>query len=191
MDDEEDDVFQPDPYSWRDTFQEIKREDRGTQTPGPTLAPHSGMLPCGVAEEPRSLFYGEAGGTLRFTREQGNAGSVRVIKLNLKTVGELPCETGNSVAVLISSVAPDSRDLCSFYGLCGVCPAALLFNRRHTGIVSATTWQSTHLHQQQTVCSTEYEWQQSYTAAIKSNNSTVAQRQPADLRLVLSVTLAS
>lgn len=60
MDDEEDDVFQPDPYSWRTTFQEIKCEDRGTQTPGPTLALYSGMLPCGVAEEPRPLFYGEA-----------------------------------------------------------------------------------------------------------------------------------
>lgn len=77
MDDEEDDVFQPDPYSWRTTFQEIKCEDRGTQTPGPTLAPHSGMLPCGVAEEPRLLFYGEAGDTLHFTRERGNNGSVR------------------------------------------------------------------------------------------------------------------
>lgn len=77
MDDEEDDVFQPDPYSWHAAFQEIKREDRGTQTPGPTLAPHSGMLPCGVAEEPRSLFYGEAGGALCFTGERGNAGSVR------------------------------------------------------------------------------------------------------------------
>lgn len=63
MDDEEDDVFQPDPHSWRNTFQEIKCEDRGTQTPGPTLALCSGMLPCGVAEEPRPLFYGEA----RFT----------------------------------------------------------------------------------------------------------------------------
>ncbi|TNM95557.1 BCL2 modifying factor 1 [Takifugu flavidus] len=66
MDDEEDDVFQPDPYSWRTTFQEIKCEDRGTQTPGPTLAPHSGMLPCGVAEEPRLLFYGNAGFRLHF-----------------------------------------------------------------------------------------------------------------------------
>ncbi|XP_037833651.1 bcl-2-modifying factor isoform X2 [Kryptolebias marmoratus] len=57
MDDEEDDVFEPDPSCWRTTFREIKCEDRGTQTPGPALVPHSGMLPCGVAEEPRPLFY--------------------------------------------------------------------------------------------------------------------------------------
>lgn len=154
MDDEEDDVFQPDPYSWRTTFQEIKCEDRGTQTPGPTLAPHSGMLPCGVAEEPRLLFYGEAGDTLHFTRERGTMALcviTRVVKLELETVRELPCETGNSVATLISSLAPDSRDLCGFYGLCGVCPAALQFKRRHADIASATTWPSTHLQQQKTV----------------------------------------
>lgn len=60
MDDEEDDVFEPDSSCWRSTFREIKCKDQGTQTPGPALAPHSGMLPCGVAEEPRPLFYGEA-----------------------------------------------------------------------------------------------------------------------------------
>lgn len=59
MDDEEDDVFEPDPHCWRTTFREIKCEDRGTQTPGPALAPNNGMLPCGVAKEPRPLFYGE------------------------------------------------------------------------------------------------------------------------------------
>eukprot|EP00064_Thunnus_orientalis_P004161 superscaffoldBa00000371_g4172 len=64
MDDEEDDVFEPDP--WRTTFREIKCEDRGTQTPGPVLAPTNGMLPCGVAEEPRPLFYGYAGFRLHF-----------------------------------------------------------------------------------------------------------------------------
>lgn len=68
MDDEEDDVFEPDPHCWRTTFREIKCEDRGTQTPGPALVPRSGMLPCGVAEEPRRLFYGEAGDLSRFTR---------------------------------------------------------------------------------------------------------------------------
>lgn len=61
MDDEEDDVFEPDPHCWRTTFREIKYQDRGTQTPGPALPPNNGMLPCGVAEEPRPLFYGEAG----------------------------------------------------------------------------------------------------------------------------------
>ncbi|XP_041669123.1 bcl-2-modifying factor-like [Cheilinus undulatus] len=66
MDDEEDDVFEPDPHCWRTTFQEIKCEDRGTQTPGPALAPDNGMLPWGVAEEPRPLFYGNAGFRLHF-----------------------------------------------------------------------------------------------------------------------------
>ncbi|XP_062296647.1 bcl-2-modifying factor-like [Scomber scombrus] len=67
MDDEEDDlVFGPVPNCWRTTFREIKCEDRGTQTPGPVLAPTNGMLPCGVAEEPRPLFYGNAGFRLHF-----------------------------------------------------------------------------------------------------------------------------
>ncbi|XP_047202001.1 bcl-2-modifying factor-like isoform X2 [Girardinichthys multiradiatus] len=57
MEDEEDDVFEPDPSCWRTPFREIKCEDRGTQTPSPGLAPHNGMLPCGVVEEPRPLFY--------------------------------------------------------------------------------------------------------------------------------------
>ncbi|XP_029937794.1 BCL2 modifying factor 1 isoform X2 [Myripristis murdjan] len=57
MDDEEDDVFEPDLHCWRTTFREIKCEDRGTQTPGPALTLANGMLPCGVAEEPRPLFY--------------------------------------------------------------------------------------------------------------------------------------
>ncbi|XP_044021503.1 bcl-2-modifying factor-like isoform X6 [Siniperca chuatsi] len=66
MDDEEDDVFEPDPLCWRTTFREVKCEDRGTQTPGPALALYNGMLPCGVAEEPRPLFYGNAGFRLHF-----------------------------------------------------------------------------------------------------------------------------
>ena len=48
-----------------------------------------------------------------------------------------------------------------------MCPAALLVRRRHIGIVAETTWQSTHLHEQQTVYGAEYEWQQNCTAAIK------------------------
>lgn len=63
MDDEEDDVFEPDPHSWHTTFREIRCEDRGTQTPGPDLALNNGMLPCGVGEEPRPLFYGEGSHT--------------------------------------------------------------------------------------------------------------------------------
>ncbi|KAL7873492.1 hypothetical protein AOLI_G00125630 [Acnodon oligacanthus] len=45
------------PYSIR----EIKQEERGTQTPGRPPARPNGMLPCGVSEEPRRLFYGSAG----------------------------------------------------------------------------------------------------------------------------------
>lgn len=60
MEDEEDDVFEPDPHCWRTTFKEIKCEERATQTPGPVPASNNGMLPCGVAEEPRPLFYGES-----------------------------------------------------------------------------------------------------------------------------------
>ncbi|TNN87204.1 Bcl-2-modifying factor [Liparis tanakae] len=66
MDDEEEDVFEPDPNCWRTAFREIKCEDRGTQTPGPALAHDNGMLPCGVAEEPRPLFFGNAGFRLHF-----------------------------------------------------------------------------------------------------------------------------
>ncbi|XP_077477751.1 BCL2 modifying factor 1 [Stigmatopora argus] len=66
MEDEEDDVFEPDPHFWRSTFKEIKCEERATQTPGPVLASANGMLPCGIAEEPRPLFYGNAGFRLHF-----------------------------------------------------------------------------------------------------------------------------
>nr|XP_061798365.1 bcl-2-modifying factor-like [Nerophis lumbriciformis] len=66
MEDEEDDVFEPDPHFWRTTFKEIKSEERATQTPGPVLALNNGMLPCGIAEEPRPLFYGNAGFRLHF-----------------------------------------------------------------------------------------------------------------------------
>lgn len=68
MDDEEDDVFEPKANCWRTTFREIKCEHRGTQTPGPALVPNNGMLPCGVAEEPRPLFYGEADNIPYFKR---------------------------------------------------------------------------------------------------------------------------
>lgn len=91
MDDEEEDVFQPDPYSWRTTFQEIKCEDRGTQTPGPTLARYSGMLPFGVAEEPRPVFYGEA--CFIFTTTWGTTGPcvmTRLVKVKRETVPESP-----------------------------------------------------------------------------------------------------
>ncbi|XP_067336169.1 bcl-2-modifying factor-like isoform X2 [Channa argus] len=61
MDDEEDDVFEPDFHSWHTTFREIKCQDQGTQTPL-----NNGMLPWGGAEEPRPLFYGNAGFRLHF-----------------------------------------------------------------------------------------------------------------------------
>lgn len=79
MDDEEDDVFEPEHHCWRTTFQEIKCEDRGTQTPGPALAPDSGMLPCGVAEEPRPLFHGEAPGGRAIFQARNGKSAARVI----------------------------------------------------------------------------------------------------------------
>ncbi|CAL9686405.1 unnamed protein product [Knipowitschia caucasica] len=66
MEDEEDDVFEPDLPCWQSSFREIKCEDRATQTPGPVLALNKGMLPFGVAQEPRPLFYGNAGFRLHF-----------------------------------------------------------------------------------------------------------------------------
>ncbi|XP_070972971.1 bcl-2-modifying factor-like isoform X1 [Oncorhynchus clarkii lewisi] len=66
MDDEEDDVFEPDSHCWRTAFREIKYEDRGTQTPSSVLPLPNNMLPCGVAQEPRLLFYGNAGFRLHF-----------------------------------------------------------------------------------------------------------------------------
>ncbi|XP_072545904.1 BCL2 modifying factor 1 [Salminus brasiliensis] len=62
MDDEEDDVFGTDTQYWRPSSREIKQqEERSTQTPGRPAARPNGMLPCGVSEEPRHLFYGSAG----------------------------------------------------------------------------------------------------------------------------------
>ncbi|KAG7466321.1 hypothetical protein MATL_G00163840 [Megalops atlanticus] len=66
MDDDEDDVFQRIPICWNTHFREIKYEDRGTQTPSPALGQGDNMLPCGVAQEPRRLFYGNAGFRLHF-----------------------------------------------------------------------------------------------------------------------------
>uniref|UniRef100_A0A3P9JM35 Bcl2 modifying factor 2 n=3 Tax=Oryzias latipes TaxID=8090 RepID=A0A3P9JM35_ORYLA len=78
MDDEEDDVFEPDPNKWRTTARKIKCEDRGTQTPGPALVPNNGMLLCGLAEEPRPLFYGNAGFRLHFPARFELAGDLEV-----------------------------------------------------------------------------------------------------------------
>ncbi|KAG7328107.1 hypothetical protein KOW79_008051 [Hemibagrus wyckioides] len=57
MDEDEDDVFGPVSQCWPSS----NREDHSTQTPGSSTTRLNGMLPCGVAEEPRRLFYGSAG----------------------------------------------------------------------------------------------------------------------------------
>ncbi|KAM9376241.1 bcl-2-modifying factor-like [Pholidichthys leucotaenia] len=61
MDNEENNVFKPDAFCWRAAFREVKCEHRSTQTPGPALVRNNGMLPSGVAEEPRPLFYRNTG----------------------------------------------------------------------------------------------------------------------------------
>ncbi|CAL8286255.1 unnamed protein product [Lota lota] len=73
MDDDEEDVFEPDSYLSRTTIREIKCKDRGTQTPGPALVRANGMLPCGGVTEPRPHFYENAGFRLHFPApfEQG------------------------------------------------------------------------------------------------------------------------
>lgn len=59
MDEDEDDVFGPVSQCWPSSSREIKQEDHSTQTPGSPAARLNGMLPYGVAEEPRRLFYGK------------------------------------------------------------------------------------------------------------------------------------
>ncbi|CAL8295072.1 unnamed protein product [Arctogadus glacialis] len=61
MDEDEDDVFEPDSYLSHTTIREIKCKDRGTQTNGPALVSANGMLPCGGNTQPRHLFHGNAG----------------------------------------------------------------------------------------------------------------------------------
>lgn len=59
MDEDEDEVFGPISQCWPSSNREIKQEDHSTQTPGSPAVRLNGMLPCGVAEEPRRLFYGK------------------------------------------------------------------------------------------------------------------------------------
>uniref|UniRef100_A0AAY4CKH2 Uncharacterized protein n=1 Tax=Denticeps clupeoides TaxID=299321 RepID=A0AAY4CKH2_9TELE len=66
MEDEDEDVFSGHPHLWHTHFREIKYKDRGTQTPGPALSLGNGMLPFGLAEEPRRLFHGNAAFRLHF-----------------------------------------------------------------------------------------------------------------------------
>ncbi|KAJ3613776.1 hypothetical protein NHX12_020022 [Muraenolepis orangiensis] len=63
MDEDKEDVFEPDSYPWH-TIREIKSKERGT--PGPALVTANGMLPCGGVTEPRPLSYGNAGVRLHF-----------------------------------------------------------------------------------------------------------------------------
>lgn len=52
-------MFGPVSQCWPSSNREIKQEDHSTQTPGSPAVRLNGMLPCGVAEEPRRLFYGK------------------------------------------------------------------------------------------------------------------------------------
>ncbi|XP_046712144.1 BCL2 modifying factor 1 isoform X1 [Silurus meridionalis] len=61
MDEDDDDVFGAVSHCWPSSSTGIKQEDQSTQTPGSQVARINGMLPCGVDEEPRRLFYGSAG----------------------------------------------------------------------------------------------------------------------------------
>ncbi|TSO67494.1 Bcl-2-modifying factor [Bagarius yarrelli] len=67
MDEDEDDVFGPVSHFWPSSNREIKQEDHSTQTPGSSAVRLNGMLPCGVAEEPRRLFYAGSAGLLLLT----------------------------------------------------------------------------------------------------------------------------
>lgn len=62
MEDEDEDVF-VDRSPWQTPFsgeiKDVKLENRATQTPGPTLLLGNGMLPCGIAQEPRQLYHGK------------------------------------------------------------------------------------------------------------------------------------
>ncbi|KAG5266198.1 hypothetical protein AALO_G00250870 [Alosa alosa] len=59
MEDDDEDVFREDSL-WHLPFKDIKSENRATQTPGPALLLGNGMLPCGLAQEPRQVFHGNA-----------------------------------------------------------------------------------------------------------------------------------
>ncbi|XP_012692194.2 BCL2 modifying factor 1 isoform X2 [Clupea harengus] len=76
MEDEDEDVFQDSAHTWHTPFREIKEvksENRATQTPSPALLLGSGMLPCGLAEEPRRLFRGNAALRLSHFERVGEA----------------------------------------------------------------------------------------------------------------------
>ncbi|XP_021440426.2 bcl-2-modifying factor [Oncorhynchus mykiss] len=108
MDDEEDDVFVPDSsHCWRTAFREIKYEDRGTQTPCPALALPNDMLPCGVAQEPRPLFYGNAGFRLHFPArfeqvgDQGPQEQHQVERGRMERLQQQPQQPARSMEVCI------------------------------------------------------------------------------------------
>lgn len=58
MEDEDEDVF-ADESPWQAPFRGEIKENRATQTPGPTLLLGNGMLPCGIAQEPAQLYHGK------------------------------------------------------------------------------------------------------------------------------------
>lgn len=171
MEEEEDDVFEPDPHCWRTTFREIKCEDRGTQTPGLALAPNNGMLPCGVAEEPRPLFYGEANNVFFQKRKRSiNLCTVTsVIKLKYETImWDSMWEKSISVAALIFLLAPGSRDHSSFYGPYRVYPAALYSKGARLALWLTGHDRSAHLykHRLHGDSKNDYQWQLSCSGAI-------------------------
>ncbi|XP_070984399.1 bcl-2-modifying factor-like [Oncorhynchus clarkii lewisi] len=108
MDDEEDDVFVPDSsHCWRTAFREIKYEDRGTQTPSIALALPNDMLPCGVAQQPRPLFYGNAGFRLHFPArfeqvgDQGPQEQHQVERGRMERLQQQPQQPAQSMEVCI------------------------------------------------------------------------------------------
>ncbi|KAJ8290411.1 hypothetical protein GJAV_G00012480 [Gymnothorax javanicus] len=98
MDDDEDDVFQP-ILRWNTAFREIKYEDRGTQTPSPALGQDGSMLPCGVAQEPRRLFYGNAGFRLHFPALFERGGRQDQEEAELERPEELPAALSAEVQI--------------------------------------------------------------------------------------------
>lgn len=113
---------------------------------------HTDTWPCPGTEQRHAALWSRKGaqttllrwGWWHFKRENGTLAvcDKRTVKLKHATIiWDLLWEMGNSVAALISPLAPDSPDHSRFYGLYGVYPAALLFKRRQPGIVTEGTWQ--------------------------------------------------
>lgn len=102
---------------------------------------HTDTWPYTATEQRHAALWSRRGAQTTFLRWGGWHCLVRDNKCYKTKAWDLQWEMGNSVAVLMSPMAPDSRDHSDFYGLYGVYPAALLFKRRQTGIVSKRTQQ--------------------------------------------------